>query len=57
MIELGKKLNLTIIVEGVENEAQRHYLLQKGVTYGQGWLFSRALPFEEFERLLRRNGN
>lgn len=41
-------LNLRIVAEGVESRAQEWYLCSAGVQYGQGWLYSKALPPELF---------
>ncbi|WP_404791089.1 EAL domain-containing protein [Altericista sp. CCNU0014] len=53
LIDLGNRLGLTLIAEGIETEAQYQYIRDRGVRYGQGWLFSVPLPFEEFEQFLR----
>ena len=53
LIDFGNRIGLTIVAEGIETEMQYQYLKDRGVRYGQGWLFSRALPFEEFERFLQ----
>ncbi|MFP4683684.1 MAG: putative bifunctional diguanylate cyclase/phosphodiesterase, partial [Ectothiorhodospira sp.] len=53
IIGLGQSLGLDVIAEGVENEAQRRFLLRQGCTLGQGFLFSRPLPAEEMEVLLQ----
>jgi sensor c-di-GMP phosphodiesterase-like protein len=47
---MAQDLGLTLIAEGIENTAQADYLLARGVQYGQGWLFSRALPAAAFRR-------
>lgn len=39
-----------VIFEGIEEEAQRRFLMDCGFYYGQGYLFDRPLPLEEFER-------
>lgn len=53
LIDLGNRLELTLVAEGIETEAQCQYLRDRNVRYGQGWLFSRPLPFAEFERFLQ----
>lgn len=42
-------LNLPMMAEGIESAAQRDWLLRHGIHSGQGFLFARPLPREEFE--------
>ena len=55
IVVLAESLGLSVIAEGVETEAQRALLARQGCHAYQGYLFSRPLPLEEFERLARRN--
>jgi len=48
MIQLGKKLDYIINIEGVETKKQLEILKRLGVDEVQGWLFSKALPAEAF---------
>lgn len=52
IIELGHKLGFTLVAEGIETAEQLQFLRDRGVHYGQGWLFSRPVPIQEFERYL-----
>ena len=54
VINMAETLGLEVIAEGVETEAQRDFLVLKGCSLFQGYLFGRALPIAEFERLLAR---
>ena len=55
IIAMARGLNLDVIAEGVEIEDQRHALLGKGCTHYQGYLFSKPVPIEQFEALIRNN--
>lgn len=46
-IRLAKRLNLTTVAEGIENEAQLRMLRSLGCQWGQGYLFARPMPFRE----------
>ncbi|WP_145595472.1 sensor domain-containing protein [Yersinia aleksiciae] len=52
VIRIGESLQLSVIVEGVENEAQRTLLSRQGYQIGQGFLFSEALPATKLEHWL-----
>lgn len=52
-IDMLKELETKIVVEGVETEEQREFLLQCGCKEAQGFLFYRPMPVEEFDRLLQ----
>ena len=53
IISLGKKLNLRVIAEGVETEAQAACLGDFNCDEMQGYLFSKPLPAQGIEELLR----
>lgn len=48
IIGMARELGLLTVAEGIETEDQAEYLRQHEVTYGQGWLFAKAMPVEEF---------
>jgi len=49
-ISLGHSLRLKVVAEGVETEAQRHFLnTVHHCDFIQGYLYSRPLPLEAFE--------
>ncbi|HBS07146.1 MAG TPA: hypothetical protein DEA96_19390 [Leptospiraceae bacterium] len=51
MVYLAHTLQLTIIAEGVENEAQKKLLQDMGCDQMQGFLMSKPIPFSELEGL------
>jgi len=53
VISLGQKLNLRVIAEGVENDAQAALLRNINCDEMQGFLFSKPLPAEGVEELLK----
>lgn len=54
IIQLGHILQLTVIAEGVENDAQLALLSEYGCEQIQGYLFGHPVPAEEFTRLYKR---
>ena len=48
IIFMAHELNLEVIAEGVETEAQLKILESQGCNYGQGFWFSHPLPAQEF---------
>ncbi|MET3130401.1 diguanylate cyclase (GGDEF)-like protein/PAS domain S-box-containing protein [Oxalobacteraceae bacterium GrIS 1.11] len=53
IIVMAHKLGLRVIAEGVETPEQRELLLAAGCDYGQGYLFARPMPGEQFDALLK----
>jgi diguanylate cyclase (GGDEF)-like protein/PAS domain S-box-containing protein len=53
MIVMAHKLGMKVVAEGIETQAQCDLLTSIGCDFGQGYLFSRPLPAEAFEQLLK----
>jgi EAL domain-containing protein (putative c-di-GMP-specific phosphodiesterase class I) len=53
VIAMAGALGLSVTAEGVETEQQLDELHRLGCGFGQGYLFARPLPPEEFAELLR----
>ena len=55
MVTLAQSLGLETVGEGVDAEEQLRQLRALGCTYGQGFLFSRAVEVSALEQLLRED--
>jgi EAL domain-containing protein (putative c-di-GMP-specific phosphodiesterase class I) len=55
MIVMAHKLGMKVIAEGIETEAQREMLQRAGCDCGQGYLFLKPVPAEDFEAHLMKN--
>jgi diguanylate cyclase (GGDEF)-like protein len=53
-IELGRSLGLRVVAEGVESAEAHERLTALGCDQGQGFLYSPAVPAEEFEACVAR---
>ncbi len=52
IVELSKKLNIPVVVEGVESEKQVNFLKSIGAEVIQGYYFSKPIPADEYEKLI-----
>jgi EAL domain-containing protein (putative c-di-GMP-specific phosphodiesterase class I) len=52
IITMAHNLGLGVVAEGIETKDQLAFLQRRGCNVGQGYLFSRPLPVEEFTVLL-----
>ncbi len=50
---MAHRLGLKVIAEGIETEDQHQLIRQIGCDYGQGFLFAKPMPFNEFEPYLQ----
>ncbi|WP_157035294.1 putative bifunctional diguanylate cyclase/phosphodiesterase [Psychromonas ingrahamii] len=53
IIAMSHSLGIDVIAEGVETVEEKQFLLNKGCTHYQGYLFSKPVPIDEFEALLK----
>jgi diguanylate cyclase (GGDEF)-like protein/PAS domain S-box-containing protein len=54
IVSMARTLNLRLVAEGVETQAQRSLLASMGPIVLQGYLASRPVPAQDFEDLLAR---
>ncbi len=52
IIVMAHKLGIKVIAEGIETQEQCDLLATAGCDYGQGYLFSKPVSADEFEKLL-----
>jgi diguanylate cyclase (GGDEF)-like protein len=55
IIDMGRALGMTVVAEGVETEAQDHFLRDQYCDELQGYLFSRPVSAGEIARLLKEH--
>lgn len=52
VIQLGRRLGMHVLTEGIETPEQESLLRRLGCAYGQGYFYAKPMPQEEFERFL-----
>jgi sensor c-di-GMP phosphodiesterase-like protein len=52
IIAMAEALGFEVVDEGIEHEDQARFLRERGVQFGQGCLFSRALPADGLQAYL-----
>ena len=52
MVAMAKTLHMMVVAEGVETLSQRDFLQRCGCDQLQGFLYSQALPADEFYQML-----
>ena len=55
VVTLGHSLGMDVVAEGIETPEQHRILQHIGCDVFQGFLFSKAVPPEQFEALVRQN--
>ena len=52
LVDLSRKLDLRVVAEGIETEAQAAWLMELGCQYGQGYFFGRPADVAATTRLI-----
>ncbi len=52
VVTIGRALDLEVVAEGIETVEQLAYVIEAGVTHGQGFLMARPVPAHEAEALI-----
>ncbi|GMQ46819.1 bifunctional diguanylate cyclase/phosphodiesterase [Vibrio sp. 10N] len=55
IVAMAKALNLTVVAEGIEEQWHTDFLNSIHCEFGQGFFYSRPVPADEFEQLLKAN--
>ena len=54
---MAHELQIDVVAEGIENQAQLNFLKEAECNYGQGYHFGKPMPAKEFEDWLTRYSN
>ena len=54
IIQIGKKLNIDVLAEGIETEAQLQFLIELECKFGQGYLYSKPLNTDDTTQFLKK---
>ena len=57
MIQMLLKIGRKIVVEGIETKEQFDYLESLGITYAQGFYFSKPIPEAEFLKFIEEKNS
>ena len=55
MISMAHQLNLIVIAEGVETEAELNFLQKNNCNAAQGYFISKPLPWKEFQQFIQQS--
>lgn len=53
IVEMAHRMNLRVVAEGIETRFQMEQLREIGCDFGQGYYFSKPVPKEEYETMLK----
>lgn len=48
VIDMGKSVEMTVLCEGIESREQETLLIESGCTFGQGFLYKKPMPAQDF---------
>jgi EAL domain-containing protein (putative c-di-GMP-specific phosphodiesterase class I) len=54
IVDMGHRLNTSVVIEGVEHEAERNAAQELGIETAQGWLFAKAMSRDELAAWIGR---
>lgn len=54
IVQIAKKLNLAVTIEGIENLDQERFVLNEGCDYAQGYLYGKAMTGDEFKQCIAK---
>ena len=57
MIDIFKQLGFVVLVEGVENEEQNRYSIDRGFDYIQGFKYAKPAPVEELSKFFSKKNS
>lgn len=52
IVDMGKSLGCKIVIEGIETQEDHDIAKMLGIDYGQGYLYSRPVPFNKYKEMI-----
>ncbi len=56
VVNFGESLDMLVLCEGIETESQEQMLLKNGCRYGQGFLYARPMPEDQYAAFIEAHG-
>ena len=54
IVDYAKRTNIETCIEGIENKEVSDYIEQFGATWHQGYYYSKSVPIDQFEEVVRK---
>ncbi|WP_042278103.1 EAL domain-containing protein [[Clostridium] dakarense] len=53
IVDMGRSLGCKVVIEGIETQDDHNIAMSLGIDYGQGYLYSRPVPFNKYTEMIK----